>query len=172
MLAITTVPWYGRCTQLPSYLYVILGLPSGLPPSGFPTKTLYTPHPHPYAPHAQPISFFSILSPDNIVSNIALSTVVECLGWITHSSMQCWLAQHRPCSLSFVFYVHCLCVIGMAGPSLLCTCSSVLLAFLFVSLCFVHLRKSVHWQLSCCVPCYVLYSIYPILCVHLHHIIV
>ena len=40
-----------------------LGLPSGLLPSGFPTKTLYTPPLHPYAPHAQPISFFSILSP-------------------------------------------------------------------------------------------------------------
>ena len=40
-----------------------LGLPSGLLPSGFPTNTLYTPSPHPYAPHAQPISFFSILSP-------------------------------------------------------------------------------------------------------------
>ena len=40
-----------------------LGLPSGLLPSGFPTKTLYTPSPHPYAPHAQPISFFSMLSP-------------------------------------------------------------------------------------------------------------
>ena len=40
-----------------------LGLPSSLFPSGFPTKTLYTPSPHPYAPHAQPISFFSILSP-------------------------------------------------------------------------------------------------------------
>ena len=39
------------------------GLPSGLFPSGFPTKTLYTPLPHPYAPHAQPISFFPILSP-------------------------------------------------------------------------------------------------------------
>ena len=38
-----------------------LGLPSGLFPSGFPTKTLYTPSPHPYAPHAQPISFFLIL---------------------------------------------------------------------------------------------------------------
>ena len=33
-----------------------LGLPSGLFPSGFPTKTLYTPSPHPYAPHAQPIT--------------------------------------------------------------------------------------------------------------------
>ena len=38
-----------------------LGLPGGLFPSGFPTKTLYTPS-HPYAPHAHPISFFSILS--------------------------------------------------------------------------------------------------------------
>ena len=40
-----------------------LGLPSGLLPSGFPTKTLTPPSPHPYAPYAQPISFFSILSP-------------------------------------------------------------------------------------------------------------
>ena len=46
---------------LPTHLY--LGLPSGLLPSGFPSKTLYTPSPHPYAPHAQPISFFSILFP-------------------------------------------------------------------------------------------------------------
>ena len=43
--------------------HLLLGLPSGLLPSGFPTKTLYTPSPHPYAPHAQPISLFSILSP-------------------------------------------------------------------------------------------------------------
>ena len=40
-----------------------LGLPSGLFPSGFPTRTLYAPSPPPYEPHAQPISFFSILSP-------------------------------------------------------------------------------------------------------------
>ena len=40
-----------------------LGLPSGLFPSGYPTEILYTPSPHPYAPHAQPISFSSILSP-------------------------------------------------------------------------------------------------------------
>jgi len=38
-----------------------LGLPGGLLPSGFPIKTLYTPSPHPYTPHAQPISFFKIL---------------------------------------------------------------------------------------------------------------
>ena len=39
-----------------------LGPPSGLFPPDFPTKTLYTPSPHPYVPHAQPISFFYILS--------------------------------------------------------------------------------------------------------------
>ena len=43
--------------------HLCIGLPSGLFPSFFPTKTLYIPSPHPYAPHAQPISFFSILSP-------------------------------------------------------------------------------------------------------------
>ena len=40
-----------------------LGLLSGLFPSGFPTKTLFTPSSYQYAPHAQPTSFFSILSP-------------------------------------------------------------------------------------------------------------
>ena len=40
------------------FAHLCLGLPSGLLPSGFPTKTLYNPSPHPYAPHAQPISFF------------------------------------------------------------------------------------------------------------------
>jgi hypothetical protein len=38
-----------------------LGLPNGLFPSGFPTKTMCTPLPSPYAPHAHPISFFSNL---------------------------------------------------------------------------------------------------------------
>jgi len=43
--------------------HLSLSLPTGLFPSSFSTNTLYTPSPHPYAPHAQPISFFSILSP-------------------------------------------------------------------------------------------------------------
>ena len=47
-----------------------LGLPSVLLPSGFPTKTLYTPSPHPYTPHAQPISFFSILSPAQYLNGL------------------------------------------------------------------------------------------------------
>ena len=38
-----------------------LGLPNGLVPSGFPTRTLCTPPP--YSPHVLPISFFSILPP-------------------------------------------------------------------------------------------------------------
>ena len=46
--------------------HLCLGFPSGLFPSGFPTKTLYTPSPHPYAPHAQPISFFSIQPTHNV----------------------------------------------------------------------------------------------------------
>ena len=63
-----------------------LGLPSGLLPSGFPTKTLYVrtpPSPHPYAPHVQPISFFSILSPaqywarstSHLASRYAISSI-------------------------------------------------------------------------------------------------
>ena len=40
------------------------GSPSGLFPSGFPTKILYTPLFSPYALHAPPFSFFSILSPE------------------------------------------------------------------------------------------------------------
>ena len=61
-----------------------LGLPSGLLPSGFPTKTLYTPSPHPFAPHAQPISFFSILSlaqywvrsTDHLAPRYAISSIL------------------------------------------------------------------------------------------------
>ena len=45
------------------FTHLRLGFPSGLFPYGFPTKTLYAPSPPPYAPHAQPITFFSILSP-------------------------------------------------------------------------------------------------------------
>jgi len=39
------------------YTHLRIGLPSGLLTSGFRSKTLYTPSPHPYAQHAQPISF-------------------------------------------------------------------------------------------------------------------
>jgi len=46
-----------------SFSHLRLGIPSGLVPSGFPTKTLYTSHFSPFALHAPPNSFFSILSP-------------------------------------------------------------------------------------------------------------
>ena len=60
-----------------------LGLPSGLLPSGFPTKTLYVPSPPPYVPHALPISFFSNLSPvqywvkntDHLAPRYAVSSI-------------------------------------------------------------------------------------------------
>ena len=44
-------------------IHLRLGLLSGLFPSGFPTRSYTHPSPHPYTPHAQPISFFSMLSP-------------------------------------------------------------------------------------------------------------
>ena len=55
-------PTSWRCVLILS-THLRLSLPSGLFPSGFTTKTLYTPLSSPYAPHSQPISFFSILSP-------------------------------------------------------------------------------------------------------------
>ena len=63
--------------------HLCLSLPSGLLPSGFPTKTLHTPSPHSYAPHAQPISFFLILSPahywmrstDHLAPRYAVSSI-------------------------------------------------------------------------------------------------
>ena len=63
--------------------HLCLGLPSGLFPSGFPTRTLYAPSPPPYALHAQPISFLSILSPaqywvrstDHLAPRYAISSI-------------------------------------------------------------------------------------------------
>ena len=54
---------YPYPTSWRSILILSTHLCLGLLPSGFPTKTLYTSLSSPYAPHAQPISFFSILSP-------------------------------------------------------------------------------------------------------------
>jgi hypothetical protein len=56
---------------IPEYLNILilsshprLVLTSGLFPSDFPTKTLYTPLLSPYKLHAPPVSLFSILSPE------------------------------------------------------------------------------------------------------------
>jgi len=58
---------YPHTTSMRSILilftYLRLGFPSGLFPSGFLTKNLYAPSPLPYAQHALPNSFISILSP-------------------------------------------------------------------------------------------------------------
>ena len=77
-----------------------LGLPSGLLPSGFPSKILYTPSPHPYAPHAQPISFlhftnawklnvtFSVCKvyrDDTVYKEIQRTCVCVCLHHRLHS---------------------------------------------------------------------------------------
>ena len=74
-----------------------LGLPSGLFPSGFPPKTLYTPSPHPYAPHAQPISFFSILSPAQywVRSRVHLAPRFA-VKTTTHPKSRCRTAPSAP----------------------------------------------------------------------------
>jgi len=66
-------PIQSTCPQPTSWRSILilsthlrLRLPSGLFPSGFPTRTLYAPSPPPYEPHAQPFSFF-FYHPHNIV---------------------------------------------------------------------------------------------------------
>ena len=51
-------------TSLTSILNIRLCLLSGLPPSGFPTKTLYAPLLSPYVLHALPIPVFLTWSPE------------------------------------------------------------------------------------------------------------
>ena len=58
------IPTFHLLEILPNIIHPsTLRSPQSFLPSGFPSKILYTPSPHPYAPHAQPISFFWILSP-------------------------------------------------------------------------------------------------------------
>jgi len=67
------------------FTHLRLGLSSGLFLSGFPTKTLHTPSPQPYAPHVQPIAFFTILSPaqywkrstDHLAPPYAISSISQ-----------------------------------------------------------------------------------------------
>jgi hypothetical protein len=69
-----------------------LGLPSGLFPSGFLTKTVYTSLPYPSELHVQPISFFSILSPHNSGWGVQ---VIELLIMM-FSPHLCYLVPLRP----------------------------------------------------------------------------
>ena len=52
-------PTYWRSVLILS-THLRLGLPIGLFPSGFPTKTLYTPSPHPCVPLAQPKTSYTL----------------------------------------------------------------------------------------------------------------
>ena len=70
--------------------HLCLGLPSGLLPSGFPTKTLYTPSPHPYAPHAQPISLFSSWRINVKISIQALRSTRGLLSVLGYLSCDCY----------------------------------------------------------------------------------
>ena len=102
-----------------------LGLPSGLLPSGFPTKTLYTLSPHPYAPHAQPISFFSILSPAQYwVRCNAMVTLVKRETWLFKFFLQLplllWLRERATSQLSCLHvaatYLRLVTWVGLGVP--------------------------------------------------------
>jgi len=87
---------------LPTHLR--LRLPSALLPSGFPSKTLYTPSTLPYASHAQPISFFSILSPAQYLVRSTMSSTkhlrekgrTHCIGvWVGPRAGLDWREKSR-----------------------------------------------------------------------------
>ena len=69
-------PTSWRSILIPS-THLRLGLPSGLFPSGFPTKTLFAPSPHPYALHAQPSTTTLVgnQSPRNICQELTITSL-------------------------------------------------------------------------------------------------
>ena len=72
-----------------------LGLQSGLFPSGFPTKTLYTPPLSTYVLHVSPISFFSIVFTWTVLGEkwrdhsrlhyVVFSTVLLCVYYVCNN---------------------------------------------------------------------------------------
>jgi hypothetical protein len=83
-----------RCALILSY-HLRLGLPSGLFPSGFPTKILYTPPLSPYALHAPPISFVPILPPEQYLVS---STDREAPHYVVFSNPLLLLSLRPKCS--------------------------------------------------------------------------
>ena len=95
--------WSSPCPHIPlpeepSYYYphLCMGLPSGLFPSGLPTKMLYTSLLSPYVLHAPPTSFFSIWSPE-----------------------QYWVRSNRSLSSSLCSFLHTPAVSFLLGPNIL-----------------------------------------------------
>jgi len=76
--------------------HLCLGLPSGLFPSVFPTKTLYTPLLAPYVLHSSPISFFSI-----------------CITWTVFGK------EYRSLNSSLCIFLHSPVTSSHLGPNIL-----------------------------------------------------
>jgi hypothetical protein len=73
-------------------LHLRLGLPSGLFPSDFPTKTLYTPLFSPSALHDPPISFLRFYHPHSIGWGIQIMKLLI----MKFSPLPCYLVPLRP----------------------------------------------------------------------------
>ena len=94
-----------------------LGLPSGSFPPVSPPRPYTPPSPHPYAPHAQPISFSSILSPtqywvrstNHLAPHYAISSIPPYLvpPRSKYSPQHHVLKHSQPFSIYIYIYVIC-----------------------------------------------------------------
>ena len=111
-----TTSW--RCILILSY-HLRMGLPSGLFPSVFPTKTRYIPLLSPNVLHVPPISFFSILSPEvgtyygklNYVLMFPVFTFHTNTRWLTCNFCLIFLCLFS----SLLFYLKFLSVLACVG---------------------------------------------------------
>ena len=79
-----------------------LGLPSGHFPSGFLTKTRYTPllSSPPYAPNAPPISFFSMLSTEQYWARRNTCSILLCSSLPQRRHL--WRENSRPTNVPYI----------------------------------------------------------------------